>query len=228
MTSNRAVISDAGLTSFYAKIYALTGMGVGLSALVSGMMLTIFRDNLIAILSGSPWIYYGAFFIELALVFVASGAARKNTPAALPLFLTYSALNGFTLSFIVARYTGTSVLAAFLTSAGVFFAMAAIGRLTKRDLSGMGKALTAALVGLLIASLVNIFIGGSGLSFLISIVSVLIFSGLIAYDNQLIKRVYDSQAGRVNDGWAISMALTLYLDFINLFINLLRIIGSRD
>lgn len=119
---------------------------------------------------------------------MASGAARRNTPAALPLFLVYSALNGFTLSFIIVQYTQAIVFQAFLSTAIVFFVMALIGVSIKRDLSGMVKFLMAALIGIIVASLVNIFFASSTMSFVISIVSVLIFSGLIAYDNQLIKR----------------------------------------
>lgn len=118
---------------------------------------------------------------------MASGAARRNTPAALPLFLVYSALNGFTLSFIIVQYTQAIVFQAFLSTAIVFFVMALIGVSIKRDLSGMVKFLMAALIGIIVASLVNIFFASSTMSFVISIVSVLIFSGLIAYDNQLIK-----------------------------------------
>lgn len=92
----------------------------------------------------------------------------------------------------------------------------------------MGQALRAALWGVIIASLVNIFLGSSGMSFMISIVSVLIFAGLIAYDNQRIRYVFEETNGQVGQGWVVSMALQLYLDFINLFLNLLRIFGSRD
>ncbi|MCI5870920.1 Bax inhibitor-1/YccA family protein [Streptococcus sp.] len=220
--------TDSGLASFFTKIYSLVGMGIGLSALVAALMTTVFRDNMVAIMTNAPWLYMAAGFIELALVFVASSSARKNSPAALPIFLTYSALNGFTLSFIIAQYTGATVLSAFLSSALLFFVMALIGRVTNKDLSGMRKALMAALIGIVLASLVNIFLGSSGMSFMISIISVVIFSGLIAYDNQMIKNVYYQTSGRVQDGWAISMALSLYLDFINLFLNLLRILGRND
>lgn len=220
--------TDSGLASFFTKIYSLVGMGIGLSALVAALMTTVFRDNMVAIMTNAPWLYMAAGFIELALVFVASSSARKNSPAALPIFLTYSALNGFTLSFIIAQYTGATVLSAFLSSALLFFVMALIGRVTNKDLSGMRKALMAALIGIVLASLVNIFLGSSGMSFMISIISVVIFSGLIAYDNQMIKNVYYKTSGRVQDGWAISMALSLYLDFINLFLNLLRILGRND
>ncbi|HEN6800312.1 TPA: Bax inhibitor-1/YccA family protein [Streptococcus agalactiae] len=220
--------SDSGLNQFFAKIYGLVGIGVGLSAAVSAIMLYMFPQNMIAIMQKMPGLYFGAIILELVLVFVASGAVRRNTPAALPLFLIYSALNGFTLSFIIARYTQTTVLQAFITSAAVFFAMALIGAKTKKDLSGMRKALMAALIGILIASLVNLFIGSGGMSYIISIVCVIIFSGLIAYDNQMIKYVYNSQGGQVADGWAVSMALSLYLDFINLFLNILRLFARND
>lgn len=220
--------TDSRINQFYAKIYGLVGMGIGLSALVSILMLYVFPENMASIMTGHSYIYYGAIFLELALVFMASGAARKNTPAALPLFLTYSAINGFTLSFIIAAYTGGTVVQAFVSSAIVFFVMALLGMTTKKDLSGFSKAFTAAIIGIIVASLVNLFLGSSMISFFISIISVLIFSGLIAYDNQMIKRVYESTGGNVQDGWAISMALSLYLDFINLFISLLRIFGKND
>lgn len=220
--------TDSRINQFYAKIYGLVGMGIGLSALVSVLMLYVFPENMASIMTGHSYIYYGAIFLELALVFMASGAARKNTPAALPLFLTYSAINGFTLSFIIAAYTGGTVVQAFVSSAIVFFVMALLGMTTKKDLSGFSKAFTAAIIGIVVASLVNLFLGSSMISFFISIISVLIFSGLIAYDNQMIKRVYESTGGNVQDGWAISMALSLYLDFINLFISLLRIFGKND
>lgn len=220
--------TDSGLNRFFAKIYGLVGMGVALSGFVSFLMLYPFRDNMFAIIANHPFIYYGAIILELVLVFVASAAANRNTPMALPLFLFYSALNGFTLSFIIAAYTQTTVFQAFVSSAGVFFAMSVIGIFVKKDLSGFRKALMAALIGIIIASVVNIFMGSGGMNFIISIVSVFIFSGLIAVDNNRIKTVYQATNGQVNDGWAISMALSLYLDFINLFISLLRIFGRND
>ena len=106
-----------------------------------------------------------ALFLEFGLVFLASGAARKNTPAALPLFLVYSALNGFTLSFISVQYTQAIVFQAFLSTAIVFFIMALIGVTIKRDLSGMAKFLMAALIGIIVASLINIFFASSMIEF---------------------------------------------------------------
>ena len=190
--NNRTIIQDAsGINTFYAKIYSLVGVGLGISAIVSALMLSMFQSVIVSVLMGSTWIFYVAIAAELILVFAASGMAVKNSPAALPLFLVYSALNGFTLSIVLALYTQSSVLSAFVTASAMFFAMAFIGKVTKKDLSGMGRALRAALFGLIIASVVNIFLRNGSFDFLISIAGVIIFSGLIAWDNQKIRYVYE-------------------------------------
>ena len=227
--NNHTVIQDtAGINAFYAKIYSLVGVGLGISAVVSALMLTMFQSVIVSVIMGASWIYYLAIAAELVLVFAASGMALKNSPMALPLFLVYSALNGFTLSVVLALYTQSSVLSAFVTASAMFFAMAFVGKVRKKDLSGMGRALRAALFGLIIASVVNIFLGSGSFDFLISIAGVIIFSGLIAWDNQKIRYVYEQTNGQVENGWAISMALNLYLDFINLFLSLLRLFGRND
>ena len=226
---NQTIIQErSGLNQFYAKVYAFVGLGIGLSALVSALMLTVFQSQMIYFLMhGRLWLMI-ATFAELGLVFVASSMAAKNSPAALPVFLIYSVLNGFTLSFVVAFYTPGTVLSAFVSSALLFFVMAAIGIFTKKDLSGMGRALMAALVGLIIAMVVNIFLASGFFDYMISIAMVLVFSGLIAWDNQKIHYVYEQSRGQVATGWVISMALSIYLDFINLFLSILRIFGRND
>ena len=226
---NQTIIQErSGLNQFYAKVYAFVGNGIGLSALVSALMLTVFQAQLVYFLMhGRLWLMI-ATFAELGLVFVASSMAAKNSPAALPVFLVYSVLNGFTLSFVVAFYTPGTVLSAFVSSALLFFVMAAIGIFTKKDLSGMGRALMAALVGLIIAMVVNLFLANSFFDYMISIAMVLVFSGLIAWDNQKIRYVYEQSRGQVATGWVISMALSIYLDFINLFLSILRIFGRND
>ena len=226
---NQTIIQErSGLNQFYAKVYAFVGLGIGLSALVSALMVTVFQTQLVYFLMhGRLWLMI-ATFAELGLVFVASSMAAKNSPAALPVFLIYSVLNGFTLSFVVAFYTPGTVLSAFVSSALLFFVMAAIGIFTKKDLSGMGRALMAALVGLIIAMIVNIFLASGFFDYMISIAMVLVFSGLIAWDNQKIRYVYEQSRGQVATGWVISMALSIYLDFINLFLSILRIFGRND
>ncbi len=226
---NQTIIQEhSGLNQFYAKVYAFVGLGIGLSALVSGLMLTTFQDLLVQIMMNARVWLIVAGFVEVALVYVASSMALKNSPAALPIFLLYSVLNGFTLSFVVSLYTPGTVLTAFVSSAALFFVMALIGVVIKKDLSGMGRALLAALVGLILAMIVNIFLNSSLFDYIISIIMVFVFAGLIAWDNQKIRYVYEESDGQVATGWAISLALSLYLDFINVFLSLLRIFGSDD
>lgn len=226
--NNTVIQENSGLSSFYSKVYGFVGLGIAISALVSGLMLTTFQMAMVDILLNYRWIYYGAIFLEIALVWSASSMGLRNSPAAMPLFLSYSALNGFTMSFIVALYTGGVVFKAFAVSAAVFIVMAAMGIVIKKDLSGMGRAMIAGLIGILIASLVNIFLGSEMVDYIISYISVVIFSGLIAWDNQKIRYVYEQTGGQVGLGWAISLALSLYLDFINLFLSILRIFGRND
>ena len=226
---NQTIIQErSGLNQFYAKVYAFVGLGIGLSALVSGLMLTTFQDLLVQIMMNARVWLIAAGFVEVALVYVASSMALKNSPAALPIFLLYSVLNGFTLSFVVSLYTPGTVLTAFVSSAALFFVMALIGVVIKKDLSGMGRALLSALVGLILAMIVNIFLNSSLFDYIISIIMVFVFAGLIAWDNQKIRYVYEESGGQVATGWAVSLALSLYLDFINVFLSLLRIFGSDD
>lgn len=226
--NQRTLATQTGLTQFYSKIYGFVALGIGLSALVSGLMLTVFQAHLVSVIMGPPLVMYLMLFAELGLVLFASRAAATDSPMALPLFLTYSVLNGYTMSFIIARYTQATVLQAFISAALMFMVMAGIGMVTKKDLSAIGKFGLAALIGVIIASVVNMFIGSGMVSFMISLVSVLIFAGLIAWDNQKIRLVYEELDGQVSMGWVVSMALDLYLDFINLFLHLLNILGRRD
>ena len=226
---NQTIIQErSGLNQFYAKVYAFVGLGIGLSALVSGLMLTTFQDLLVQLmLNARIWLIVTGI-VEVALVIFASGLAVKNSPATFPIFLLYSAVNGFSLSFIVSLYLPGTVLTAFISSAALFFVMAIIGVVIKKDLSGIGRALIAALFGLILAMVVNIFLNSDLMDYIISIVMVLVFAGLIAWDNQKIRYVYEESDGQVATGWAISLALSLYLDFINLFLSFLRIFGRDD
>ena len=226
---NQTIIQErSGLNQFYAKVYAFVGIGIALSALVSALMLTTFQDVLVQLmLNARVWLIVTGI-VEVALVIFASGLAAKNSPATLPIFLLYSAVNGFSLSFIVALYLPGTVLTAFISSAALFFVMAIVGVVIKKDLSGIGRALIAALFGLILAMVINIFLNSDLMDYIISIIMVLVFSGLIAWDNQKIRYVYEESDGQVATGWAISLALSLYLDFINLFLSFLRIFGRND
>ena len=231
MNNNPIIMEQSEITAlnrFFAKIYGYVALGVGLSALVAYLSLTVLWELTYNILMAGSWVIWVIMLIEIGLVMVASGAAAKNSPTALPLFLAYSALNGFTIGIMLLFYTGETVLLAFVTAVGMFAVMAIIGATTKKNLSAMGQALLAALVGVVIASVVNMFLQSSGMSFIISLISVVIFAGLIAYDNQRIRYVFEETGGNVQEGWAISLALQLYLDFVNLFLHLLRVLGRRN
>ena len=168
---------------------------------------------------------------ELGLVFGISAMINKlSLTTATLLFVLYSAINGVTLSAIFLMFDMAVIAKVFFITAGTFAAMACIGYTTKKDLSGMGKILFMALIGLIIATVVNIFLKSSGLDMIISYIGVLIFVGLTAWDTQKIKRMlYEAEyADESYQKLALLGSLTLYLDFINLFIYLLRIFGSRD
>lgn len=183
------------LADFFARIYALVGMGIAVSAVVAFITLTMFADNISAILTGHTWLLFVLWILEMVLVVAVTPMAAKNSPMALPAFIGFSALNGFTLTFTLAYFNLSSIAIAFAITAGMFFALSVFGKTTKRDLSGMGKAMFAALIGIIIASLVNLFVGSSGMDFMISILSVIVFSGLIAWDNQRIEALYNQANG---------------------------------
>lgn len=231
MNNNPIIMEQSEITAlnrFFAKIYGYVALGVGISALVAYLSLTVLWELTLNILMAGSWIIWVIMLAEIGLVMFASGAAAKNSPLALPLFIAYSAINGFTIGIMLLFYTGETVLLAFVTAVGMFAVMAIVGATTKKNLSAMGQALLAALVGVVIASVVNMFLQSSGMSFIISLISVVIFAGLIAYDNQRIRYVFEETGGQVQEGWTISLALQLYLDFVNLFLHLLRLLGRRN
>lgn len=231
MEQQSIIINQTELTALnrlYARVYGFVGLGLALSAMVAGYLLYLNPMHIYHVLYEYGVTYfYIMMFAEVALVLFASYQSAKNSPLALPLFIGYSLLNGYTMTFVLALYAQSTVFTAFVTAALLFGTMAVIGMTTKKDLSGMGRALRAAVWGLIIAALVNFFLQSSGIDFLMSIAGVLIFSGLVAYDNQKIRHVFEASGGQVAQGWAISLALQLYLDFINIFLYLLRLFGRR-
>ena len=177
--------------------------------------------------SGFFWVLLIA---QLGLVFFLSFRVQKLQPStALGLFIGYSALSGATLAPLVFAYTQASVVTAFFTAAAMFGAMSVWGYTTKKDLSGFGSFLFMGLIGLIVASVINIFVGSNTMSFVISLIAVPLFAGLTAYDMQKIKEIYYHTQGDVaaQSRAAVMGALTLYLDFINLFIHLLQLMGER-
>ncbi|WP_285007576.1 Bax inhibitor-1/YccA family protein [Lactococcus formosensis] len=229
INNNRSQVS---LNQFFARIYGIVGIGVAVSALTSFLTINFFWEATQNFVNRAGFAMIILLFLPLLLVFPMQNAAMKNKPTALPMFVGFSVLMGFIMSSTIAAYTASDVTLAFVSTAGMFFGLSVYGRTTKRDLTGMGRAMMGMLIGLIIAGIINIFLRSPMVVFVSSIISVLVFSGLIAWDNQKIEQVYRQNNGNVNNGWAISMALSLYLDFVNLFLSLLRIFGfmgsSRD
>ena len=209
------------------RVYGKMTLGLLVTALTSFLMLS--SDAVMNVFMSSSILFFGAFILELGLVFYLSARIDKlSTGTATLLFYLYSMMNGVTLTPIFLVYTGASIATTFAITAGTFGAMTLFGYLTRQDLSKFGSFLTMALLGLIVCLVVNMFMRSGMFSLLISCAGVLIFVGLTAWDTQLIKRMTaeadSSMVGKV----ATMGALRLYLDFINLFIYLLRFFGSRD
>ncbi len=217
-------------TVFLAKVFNWMAVGLGLTGVVAWMTA---NSGLAHSIVGSP-MFMILIFAELGMVFYLSARIDKIQPGtATGLFLGYAVLNGLTLSTVFLAYTGASIGGTFVITAGMFGAMAVYGLVTKRDLSGMGSFMFMGLIGIIIASIVNIFLKSSGLYWAISGIGVLVFVGLTAWDVQKIKTmgeqgIMEQGEAAIRKG-AIIGALALYLDFINLFLMLLRFFGgSRD
>jgi len=201
-----------------AAVYGWMAVGLALTAMVS--MAIVGSPDLSQALFANRAIFYGLLIVELALVFAISGfALRMGTLVAAPLFLLYSALNGVTISGIFLVYTGQSIASAFITSAGTFAVMSVYGLVTKRDLSSLGSFCFMGLVGIIIASIVNIFLHSPMVQFVVSGIGLIVFIGLTAYDTQKLKGA--------SGGAAVAGALALYLDFINMFLFMLQLFGGR-
>lgn len=220
------------VNSFIRSVYNWMTIGLALTGVVAFWVAG--SETLLSFIFGNQLVFWGLLIAELALVFTLSARVHKmEASTATGLFLLYSALNGATLSAVLLAYTMTSVAATFFICAGTFAACSVYGMATKRDLTGMGQFMFMGLIGIVIASVVNMFIQSSGMDLIISYLGVFIFVGLTAYDTQKLRHMALSQpagldADVIRKG-SILGALTLYLDFINMFLFMLRIFGSsRD
>jgi FtsH-binding integral membrane protein len=238
-SSASEAIIDEGLRAYMLKVYNYMGSGVLLTGVIALMFfkmavvtsnggeiigLTNFGNSIYN--SGLKWVIMLA---PLAVVFYMSfGIAKMSAAKAQTTFWVFAALMGASLSSIFLMYTGASITRVFFITAGTFGAMSIYGYTTKKDLTKLGSFLMMGLFGIIIASVVNIFMKSTMMYFVISILGVLIFVGLTAYDTQKIKNMYmASDSGELMGKKAVMGALTLYLDFINLFIMLLRLFGQR-
>lgn len=223
---------DAGLRSHMLKVYNYMCSGVLLSGIVAMLFAQGGANSLAAqyILAGGIT-FWAIKLAPLAFILVMSfGIHRLSTPAAQALFWAFAVAMGLSLSTIFLTYTGESVATAFFAAAGAFAGLSLFGYTTKRNLSGMGTFLIMGLIGLIVAMLLNVLIFQSGaMGMAISAIGVLIFAGLTAYDTQMIKNYYYEVAGTDMVGKAVIMgALNLYLDFVNMFMFILNLFGSRE
>jgi FtsH-binding integral membrane protein len=217
----------ARVSAFLQKVYGWMFVGLSITAAVALGVSS--SPGLLQTLVSNPVLYIGLFIVELGLVWYLSARVSGMAPStAAGLFVAYSALNGVTISVILLRYTGTSVVTAFLSTAGMFGALAVYGSVTKRSLAGVGQFAFMGLVGIIIASLVGFFWHSDTLQFVISVIGVIVFTGLTAWDAQRMRQM----ALAADDGpglgsYAVVGALALYLDFINLFLFILRLFGDN-
>lgn len=235
-----AAAYDAGLRAYMLKIYNYMASALALTGIVAMVFANISvtvdpQTGSQALTSVGHAIFasplkYVIMFAPLGLVlWLGMGIDRLSTSAAQGIFWVYSALMGLSLSSIFLLYTGESIARTFFITAGTFGAMSIYGYTTKRDLTGFGSFLIMGLIGLILASIVNLFMQSSALAFATSVIGVLIFVGLVAYDTQKLKAMYYQVAGSTEMMAKISImgALNLYLDFINIFMYLLRFMGDR-
>ncbi len=229
MTDHRAftaVVDTERESAFLRAVYGWMFVGLGVTAVAAwfvatspAIALTVARNQLL---------FWGLVIAQFGLVIALSARVAKMAPGtASLLFVVYSALTGVTLSFVLLAFTGESVATTFVVTAGMFGGMAMYGTVTKRSLAGFGQFLFMGLIGIILASIVGMFWHSSGLQFVIAFCGVIVFTGLAAYDAQRLKAMAQSLPPGETGAYAVVGALALYLDFINLFLMLLRFFGNR-
>lgn len=205
-------------------VYRWMTVGLAVTAVVAYSVAS--SEEALRLVIGNRLVFFGLIIAEFGLVIGISAAAnRLSAASAGGLFLLYSALNGATLSVVLLMYTGSSVALAFVTTAGTFGAMSVYATVTRRDLSSWGSFLMMGLLGVVIASVANIFLHSGMMSYVISCAAVVVFTGLAAYDTQKLRAL--ARAGGGAAAMPVNGALALYLDFVNLFLALLRLLGGR-
>jgi uncharacterized protein len=214
------------VSAFLRRVYGWMFAGLALTGLVAGGMASY--PSLVIGFARNPVLFFGLMIAELGLVVFLSARVLKMSPAAaMGSFTLYAALNGVLFSTIFLAYTATSIATTFFITAGMFGSLALFGTVTKKSLAGVGSFVSMGLIGLLLAMLVGMFVHSSGLQFAISIIGVIVFTGLTAWDAQRLKSMALATPEGHVENLAIIGALRLYLDFVNLFLFLLRFMGRR-
>ncbi|MBM7342493.1 MULTISPECIES: Bax inhibitor-1/YccA family protein [Erwiniaceae] len=221
--------ASTGLSTYMAQVYGWMTCGLLLTAFVSWYAAN--TPEVMQLVFANRITFFGLIIVQLGLVVLLSMMVQKLSGAvATGIFMLYSALTGLTMASIFLVYTYSSIASTFVVTAGMFGAMSLWGYTTKRDLSGMGSMLFMALIGILLASLVNLWLKSTALMWAVTYIGVVVFVGLTAYDTQKLKNIGESINVEDKENlrrYSIMGALTLYLDFINLFLMLLRIFGNR-
>ena len=218
--------TDMRVRAFVKSVYAWMFGGLLLTSFAAMWVKTSLAMQ--HLIRGNPIMVIVLLLAEFGLVaFISFGMGRISPAAAASMFLVYSLLNGLTLSLIFFVYTQASIVQAFVTAAAMFGAMSVYGMVTKRNLTGVGSFMFMGLIGIVVASIVNFFLHSAALDFGISVIGVVIFVGLTAWDTQKLKMYATASTGVMQESYAIYGALALYLDFINLFLFLLRLFGNR-
>lgn len=222
----RQVHDVSEVNGFLSKMYGYMGLAVLVSAITAFLTMTVFRAAVMQMPTALMWII---LIIPFGLSIGISFKATRNPTAGFVMLMILAIIYGFEFALLAGFYTGAQIGTAFLSSAAVFGSMAIFGTFTKRDLNNVGSYMGAALIGLLIAMLVNMFLRNSVATFVFSIIGVVIFTGLTAYDAQKMKSIYNNYGSQVStNGLAVLGALQLYLDFINIFLFLLQIFGMGN
>lgn len=228
-SNNRVIYSENAVATLMRNMYAWMAIALTITGFTAFAVANSY--SLIYAIATNSILFYGLIFAELGLVYyLSSRIFRMSFATAGLLFAVYSIINGVTLSLIFLIYEIGSIVSTFFITAGTFGAMAVVGSFLKKDLSIIGRFALMALIGLIIAGVVNIFMRSEGFSFIIAIIGVLVFTALTAYDAQKMKNLIAENGYEVNENTqklALIGALELYLDFVNLFLYLLRLLGSR-
>lgn len=230
----RRVVNDAGLSTFFAKVYSTMGGGLLITALISYLLGNVFQVQYGNFIASNRILYIVATFLPFILMFMISGRRGQESPAyARAMFGLMAASYGFTLASVWLIYPAANIGISLVVTAVIFFTMSFVGRTTKSNMSMISRYLIAALVGVIVLSLINIFMGSSMMAMLISYAILIIFIIMTAADTQALKRIYLTASGNgsfaVNtSSLAVQGALMLYLDFLNLFMAILQIFGVGD
>lgn len=225
----RVVTDSAGLNQFLTRMYGNMALAVLVSAFSAYLTMNTFRVQVFGYFAAHPAMVWIVLLLPIALSMGIGFSATRNPVGAFVMLMLISIIYGVEFALIAGVYTGASIASAFVSSATIFIVMAVFGTVTKRDLSRAGSQATAALIALMIAYLINMFLQSPAIAYIFSFIAVIIFTVLTGWDAQKMKQIYVNNSGQVSvSGLAVLGALQLYLDFVNLFISLLQIFGMSE